>query len=306
MKMWYNTPNMNQLSEASVFPTVSIDTSYSGLVDSIDVDLEAITAHLRVKGMTDQEILGLSIHFAKETPLEASNVDNTLLYGEYSGSYKRIEIYRPDDLTSYTGPITADSEYIMNINTDKIANHETTGYLVHELEHFILDDHEETEALEKAHRDSMKGEFVKKGTVSTLGHLALGVTMCIGIYSTVVMPRIQALGDLVEKGVSDIEIGTEGAITAAFGILGVGVVGLSGWIATRKLRKALNATQRKLYWNSPEEIKARHAAEVYDGQPMVTFVAKKERIDDLTPIIATLLGKFGEFEATTDGPVALH
>jgi hypothetical protein len=306
MKMWYNTPNMNQLSEASVFPTVSIDTSYSGLVDSIDVDLEAITAHLRAKGMMDEEILGLSLHLAKETSVEASHDDGYRLYGKYLRGDKTIEIYKPDNLFAFTGPITADSKDIMNINSDKRAGSETTGHLVHELEHFVLDDDNETKVIERAHRESIRTEFIKKSVVSALGTFVLGVAMSVGINSSVVGPRIRAFGDLLESGASGNEVFTEGAITAGFGILGLGVVALSGFLAARNFSATLDAALRKQYVNSPEEIKARHAAEVYGGQPMVTFVAKKERIDDLTPIIATLLGKFGEFEATTDGPVALH
>jgi hypothetical protein len=207
---------MNQISEASVFPTVSIDRSYGELVDSIEIDLEAITAHLRAKGMTDEEILGLSLHFAKETSVEASHDDGYRLYGKYLRDDKTIEMYKPDNLFSFTGPITADSKDIMNINSDKRAGSETTGHLVHELEHFVLDDDNETKVIERAHRESIRNEFIKKSAVSALGTFVLGVAMSVGINSSVVGPRIRAFGDLLESGASGNEVFTEGAITAGF------------------------------------------------------------------------------------------
>lgn len=226
--------------ENDIFPTVSVDRSYANLVSNIDVDLAAITEYLRTKGLTDSEIMSLSITFTGTTARKQG------ANGSFNKQDKRISMHqRPID----------------NDTSAKI-----TKTLVHELEHFAVLFDDEFQELLKEYYTRMAQTIVNEMEQGVVGSsLATGERA---------MKQLGELGSTVfrtdqhEASWKSVPKDLIGLGMSALSL--VGMVGLD-MLVSRRLASTHAKKDADIYKNNPDEIRAHNVANDYSGQLLVSI-----------------------------------
>jgi hypothetical protein len=235
-----------------VFPTFSIDRSYNEQLLSIDVDLGGITALLRQKGMSDEAINNLSITMTGA--LNEKNTETRTTKGSYTLDRNEILIYKPADMTStYVEYEGKDGKKIKaTFAGDELVKEELTNTLVHELEHASLSDNEAMKQQNKQYLEEALQPYVEKASYSKKQKAAL-------LGGTV----LAAIGMFVAGDVFD----SEATQLVSYLVIPVSYVGIQidGIRRIKTLKKKLEETAFERYISKPEEIRARQAADDYDG-----------------------------------------
>jgi len=239
-------------STPDVFPTFSMDRSYSDRLESIDIDLGAITQLMREKGMSDDEIMELSIYITDET----MNVDfsSSPVAGRYFRDENKIVLYKLNTFLSSSvvyessdGKTTAASFDGNAMLTDRV-----TKTLVHELEHAILARDEAMIESNEAYVEGVieqygeKVSYLKKKRIAQLGGAAVILA-----------------GALIARNIWD-DAAVQVASVLSLPAYAVGVRAHS----RRRQKKTITQLKNnkyEIYINRPEEQQARKAADDYDG-----------------------------------------
>jgi len=274
---------MLQARPEVIFPTISVDRSYGESTTHFDVDLEAITEYLRSRGLSDNEISDLSIHFSAEENRSKTHTGTNRTFGRYIFDKKHIDMYRPQTLFGYSVSVNEESGKTMYVNGDHFTNDEMSSTLVHEFEHYIDDISGELDDEVKEHQNAFKKQAKKITIKRGLSGLAItgGIIGAHQLASPLVSDAIEAQGgDSTWSGL---------AMTA----LGVG----AAIIASRRNSKAMARDFSKLhqtsYQHSPIELKARAAEETY-SEAFMDVRASNERCDDITQLVQSTLTRLGE------------
>jgi hypothetical protein len=268
------------------FPTVSVDRSYADALSSIDVDAMEIAAYLRERGMSDDDIGALTIHFSSEISREKSSQGTYRTAGRYQDESSLVTIYRPSVLFSYKAPIAEGSKEKLVVSGDTFTNELVNETLVHELEHSLDFKTEVMVEVNGQHYKNMQERLTKRlRKIGIKAGMALATAygaMTLGNHLTSEAIEAQG-GDATASGF---------AFTG--GTLALAALATIG--ARRKMVKEADRVNREAYLSSPLEIKAR-AAESTHVKEFVTVNAKPELHESLEKIVALSLSSVG---ATAD------
>ena len=226
--------------ENDIFPTVSVDRSYANLVSDIDVDLAAITEYLRTKGLSDSEIMSLSIAFSGTTAEEQG------ANGLFNKQEKRISLHQR--------PI------------DEHTSVKMTKTLVHELEHFAVIFDDEFQVLLKEYYAGMAQTIVNE-----MEQGVVGSSLAIGERA---MKQLGELGSTVFRtDQHEASWKTVSKDVIGLGMSALSLVGMVGLdlLISRRLASTHAKKDAEVYKNNPDEIRAHAVADDYSGQPLVSI-----------------------------------
>ena len=266
-----------------VHPTISVDRSYADSVIHFDVDAEAVTEYLRSRGMSDEAINELTIHFSAEAKRNTTYAETYRTLGQHHFAEKHIDMYRPKTLFGYSVAVDENGSRTMYVSGDHYTNEEMSSTLIHELEHYLDADSGDLEDDMVAHQGEFKKQAKKITIKRTLSGLAItgGIIGAHQLASPVVSDAIEAQG-----GDST---WSRWAMTA----LGVGAAIIASRRTNKAMAKDFAQLQQTSYQHSPIELKARAAEETY-SETFMDVRAASERCDDIGELVKLTLTELGE------------
>lgn len=278
---------MLQPKPVESFPTISIDRHYGDKVTDFQVDAQGLAVYLRDRGLNEDEIGDLSIHYSPEE--EKSSLPNSRTLGRYTSASKSIEVFLPEVFFGYKAPLYEGSPQALRIDSGVVTESKINSTLIHELEHYLDDVSGET-AEENAIHDAaaskeIKGAFVKYGAIGALGTTA--------VIAAQFMAKDEVVGFMEANGGHPVWSGV--IYTAA----GLGLVALSSRIGLKRMTNAFTKIQHQAYYTSPKEVKAFAAQEEYKHS-FVQLEIKPVRVDKLEGAIVSSLVQIGEIDGTIE------
>jgi hypothetical protein len=266
-----------------IFPTISVDRSYGESVTSFDVDVEEITDYLRNRGMDDEAISNLTIHFSPEKKKDPTFADLHRIFGQYDTEKNHIEVYRPKTMFAYSAPFYEGASKRLHADGNTFTNKEVSSTLVHEFEHYLDDVSGELDDEMTEHHAAFKKDVWKVMIKRTLGSIAIGGGFIGADYATrqIVADTIDAQGgDATWPGLAIAAVGTAAAL-----------------IAIRRNNKAaghdIKVLRQAAYEVSPIEVKARSAASAHD-EAFVEIEARSEPCENVEQMVISSLKALGE------------
>lgn len=236
---------------SEVFPAVSFDLSYAKLVDSIDIDLDLLTEHLRTKGLSDQQIIDLKITFTGVTAEKAGKKKNDRLFGAFLRYDDHISIHQLD------------------INPD--FDEHVTDTHVHETEHYVATFDEEAQTELRNYLYGINSRFVEEAKSGMAGNLLL--------VSRKVSGRLAAIGSSIKSHEANLSFKSIPRDIAAIALLSAAAFSnrIANDAVNRKVSALYEKNDQKIYRDNPDEIRAREEAKKYAGGLMVSTVQKSSR-----------------------------
>ena len=229
--------------ESDVFPTVSVDRSYGELVGDIDIDLASITEYLRAKGLSDSDIMSLTIAFTGATAKKQR------ANAVFNKQHRRISMHQrgiDDDISS-----------------------RMTNTLVHEFEHLTALFDDEFQKLLKEYNSGIAQTIVNEAEQGVIGF-----TLAAGEKA---MTQLGEFGSAVAKNhYVEASWKTVPRDVAALGLLSLAGVGMAslGVLTSHRLRSIHTKKDAEIYKHDPDEIRASQAAAEYEGVPLVRIKPK--------------------------------
>lgn len=280
---------MLQPKPVESFPAVSVDREYTELVSDFDVDIEAVAEYLRERGLNENEIGALSIHYSASIQSRKSKSIPQRLLGVYDPKHKAIEVFRPEVLFSYNAPLAEGAKQKMRINGDTVTNEAMSTTLIHELEHYLDDTNEVHSRQGEAHRRAYVSEW-RKMYLKNTGVFFVGTGALYLAKSRI--------GDVVADSIESTG-GDANWSSIALWSAWVASAGLIGARVRRKIRNEGENMSAKAYRTSPTEIRAR-AAESEHTRDFMSVSAKAKEYATVQEIIALALTEAGGFDGTID------
>lgn len=228
-------------SPETALPTVIVDASLGKYVEAFDIDTPAIAEYLRGRGLEDEQISGLTMHFTSEIEGDLVAKGNVTM-GEYS-NYKYTARLLP--------PVAEPLEEWLEHPDDRDELHEMMGGLVptnitHELEHYLQHLRDgDLGAVIANHAAEFKSSRIKRILATYAGTTAL-----VGA-----------------------EIGASVYIDAAepYALPAMGVTALAG---ISLIVRDIKNIRLDHYYQNPYEAEAYAAAEKYDHRAWLTLTYK--------------------------------
>lgn len=225
------------MEQVEVWPKVVMDIGIGRHVHDLDVDLDAVTEHLRENGMSDDAIANLEIRFVDEQSRRTKDLD-----GKFIKPKNKIEIYTDrnfkahDELSRFLGEANTVRDYSEE-NARLSSQALQSGFnetLYHELEHAII----------KAQGNSGEVRHITK-------------------YAGIMMLKGCGIAGVAAGSLEALERTTslEATPAVAYTVLGLAVLGVL---------KQQSLAARKMYKTSPEEARCR-LAEKDSGLVTVRF-----------------------------------
>jgi len=273
----FETKNSSQLGD--VFPTVVVGCEYGKDVEAIDIDLQSVTSYLREKGMSDKQILGLTIDFTDKVrePVPNRKDLSTVSHGEYFEDPDRVVVYRPEIQKQSTINIRKPDgkKYRVTFGIDETLEADVNDTIVHELEHFIL---KEDDALKQQNID-YRSEKIKE----YVGRVTYTKKQMVLLASGALAPG------LVIASVAELNDAANGEAELLGMMFGLALIGVDGMRRIITLLKIMRDESYNLYLNKPEEILARKAASEYSASNLIKIEPIKTHYAENDPAYNMLL-----------------
>ena len=245
--------NEAQLSTVpEVFPTIIVGLEYGNKVTNLDVDIVKVTDLLRDGGVSDEDIMNLTIHISGGAPEQSNHGKEFSTQGYYRHKERLIRLFnatQSNDFIEFEKTLKDSGTY--NAWTESFfadfASREMNETLLHELDHVAAKYSESMQREELDYRTKKKLEYQ---------HVA-------GITLRGLVPKVASIGFLYASSSHLLEsiTGDENfASDTAWSIAYFGAMSL--FLATSlRLKRAIKDDALDNYLNDPVEARAREAQE---------------------------------------------